>query len=210
MRTRRFIELAGFPAAGKSSVAALLAEWLCLRGIAAAIITEPGSSPQVQPLKADWDFNAWTLCKTVENILERDLLQDVDYFILDRGLVDAMWWLRSFEDRGQINCSTARCLRAFARTPRWFNKQLCTIALRDRIGTALVRRRQDVGRIVNAQTFDALWDSYYGVVAELAVEAPTYRIQVIDTDTLTPADVLDRTLAVASSLDHTIAEQMSR
>ena len=193
-----FVELAGLPAAGKTTAAHLLNTQLLREGSHCAVVPEAAGRSPLQQIKRHWKFNAWNLCETVESILEHSTARDTDVVILDRGLVDTLCWIEWFRSKNEIDSTTARALESFAQVPGWFREERLVIVLRVTFETAL-KRRGAQGQIVNPVTFNELQESYNSVLGRLQEEGvPTRDIRTIDTDDLSPTQVLDRVVRFVS------------
>lgn len=193
-----FVELAGLPAAGKTTAAHLLNAQLLREGAQCEVVPEAAGRSPLQQIKRHWKFNAWNLCEAVESILEHSTTRDRDVVILDRGLVDALCWIQWFRSKNEINSTTACALESFAQVPAWFREERLVIVLRVTFETAL-KRRGAQGQIVNAVTFSELQNSYDNVLTRLHEEGlPTGDIHMIDTDALSPTQVLDRVVRFVS------------
>jgi len=135
-----FVELAGLPAAGKTTTARLLKAQLSREGSQCEVVPEAAARSPLQQIKRHWKFNAWNLCEGVESILEHSTTRDLDVVILDRGLVDTLCWIQWFRSKNEIDSTTACALESFAQVPGWFREERLVIVLRVTFETALKRR----------------------------------------------------------------------
>lgn len=188
-----FLELAGLPAAGKTTTAALISERVSDLGLRCAVVPEAAARSPISHLKRNWRFNAWTLCQAVTSVLEHYGAREHDVVVLDRGLVDALCWIRWFRTRSAIDLSTANTLEAFARVSAWFQVPTVVAVLRARFETALSRRGGS-GRIVNAQTFKELQLAYQSTVDELQEGQQVGTLHFIDTDNLSRVEVAEEVM----------------
>jgi thymidylate kinase len=195
MPTPVFIELAGLPAAGKTTTASLLQEKLTRRGLRCLVVPEAAGRSPLASLKRNWQFNVWTLCQGVSSVLEHQGRQDKDVVVLDRGLVDALCWMRWFRMRRGIEPMLADAVEAFAKVPTWFQAVRLVVVLRVKFETALKRRGQP-GRIVNAETFEELHRAYSSVTKDLTNRTRQEQPRYLDTDGLSRSQVLDEVLSV--------------
>jgi thymidylate kinase len=193
--SRSFVlELAGVPAAGKTSTAAALREELSGRGIDSYVVAEAAARSPLKHLKRDWMFNAWTLCQTVADFLEHVEGNAHSVVIFDRGLVDALSWIRWFRLQHQIAEDTWSRLRDFARIPKWFDRTDFVLVLRAHFDTALQRRGRP-GQIVNRKTYAELNEAYSATVNEISGGGYNH-IRVIDTDDVSVSRVVRAALEV--------------
>src|SRR5579862_7896302 len=84
------IEFSGLPKSGKTSTISILQLFLKRNGIKAEVYTERASLSPIKK-KMHLDFNVWVSCASLEGMLEA-LHKDIDVFILDRGIFDALVW----------------------------------------------------------------------------------------------------------------------
>lgn len=191
-----FLELAGLPASGKTTTASLLKQRLTKRGLRGTIVPEAAAESPLLHLKRDWRFNAWTLCQAVASVVEHADTEQHDVVVLDRGLLDALCWIKWFRLRSEIDTATASALESFALVPTWFRKTAVTVVLHVRFETAL-QRRGATGRIVNPRTFQELRRAYDGTVNELLQRELAKHVRMLETDDMSPDQVCQ---AVASLL----------
>jgi len=185
-----FVELAGLPASGKTTTASLLNERLSAWNLCCTVVPEAATKSPLSHLKRNWQFNAWTLCQTVGSVLECSSTQEHDVMVLDRGLVDALCWIEWFRSKNEIDAATANALESFAQVSTWFQQLKVIVVLRVKFETAL-RRRGVAGRIVNPQTFEELRRAYESTVGGLERSNQATDIRVLDTDDLSPVQVLE-------------------
>jgi thymidylate kinase len=188
-----FLELAGLPAAGKTTTAALISKRVSDLGLRCAVVPEAAARSPLSHLKRNWRFNAWTLCQAVTSVLEHHGTREHDVVVLDRGLVDALCWIRWFRSRSEIDLPTASTLEAFARVSAWFQVPTVVAVLRARFETALSRRGAS-GRIVNAQTFEELQLAYRNTFADLQEGQRVSTVHFIDTDNLSRMEVAEEVM----------------
>lgn len=193
-----FLELAGLPAAGKTTLAGLLKSEVRRLKRNCTVVPEAAAKSPLVELKRDWRFNAWTLCQTVSRILELDQRPAKDLVVLDRGLFDAMCWITWHVKRGTLHTKEAGALCSFARLPCWFRRLDLVIVLRVDFDTAL-RRRKETGRILNRKTFAELERAYGATLADFVWPKRT-RLRFIDTDMLSPSEVLERTVGLLEEM----------
>jgi hypothetical protein len=84
------IEFSGAPKAGKTRSISVLELFLKRNGIKAEVFTERASIAPIKT-KGHLYFNVWVSCASLQGMLEA-LYRDLDVFILDRGLFDALVW----------------------------------------------------------------------------------------------------------------------
>ena len=113
------IEFSGSPKAGKTRSIAGLELFLKRNGIRVEVYTERAS---VSPIKSKGhlNFNVWVSCASLEGMLEA-LYKDIDVFILDRGLFDALVWNEWLYMTGKVTFEEARQVEDFFKMKRWLD-----------------------------------------------------------------------------------------
>jgi predicted NUDIX family phosphoesterase len=111
------IEFSGAPKAGKTRSISVLELFLKRNGIKAEVFTERASIAPIRS-KGHLNFNVWVSCASLQGMLEA-LYRDVDVFILDRGLFDALVWNEWLERTGKITHKEATQVADFFAMDRW-------------------------------------------------------------------------------------------
>jgi thymidylate kinase len=185
------VEFAGLPAAGKTTMTNLLAAKLRRLGIRTIPLPEAAADCPLIKLKRDWHFNVWTLCHTVERILEAFADDSAEVIIADRGLFDAFCWMEWFKERRSIDLRTASVLQDFAMLHEWAARPHITFLLTVGFATAL-ERRGHTGRIVNLETYTELECAYNNALDRMPEEEKA-SMEVVATDQLSRNEVLEQT-----------------
>lgn len=99
------LELAGVPKAGKTTTLNQIRAFLKRCGFRVEIVVERAAVCPIRDKKHP-NFNVWTACATLSQVLEKTQAQprpdDPDILILDRGLFDAVCWFAFMERVGRI------------------------------------------------------------------------------------------------------------
>jgi len=115
-------EFAGVPKAGKTSTSNALQAFLKRCGFRVEIVIERTSLCPIRD-KTHSNFNVWTACTTLAQILEKTQnpprIDDPDILILDRGLFDALCWLRLMERLERIRPEERRGIESFLTMADW-------------------------------------------------------------------------------------------
>src|SRR5438128_53626 len=111
------IEFSGSPKAGKTRAIAVLALFLKRNGIKVDTFTERASVSPIES-KGHLNFNVWVSCASLQGMLEA-LYRDLDVFILDRGIFDALVWNEWLEMTGKITGEEASQVSQFFTMERW-------------------------------------------------------------------------------------------
>jgi thymidylate kinase len=186
------IELAGLPAAGKTSAAELLSARLRDRRVTCEVIEEAAQHNPLQALKCEWPFNVWSSCHMLMRLLEVQAADSAQVIIVDRGLLDAQCWMLWFKQRREIDAETYAALRTFLRAPAWAASTSVVVELQVGFETALERRSGDTGRIFNSRTFRDLSRAYELTCLDQGALHPKTELIRIDTNGLPLAKVVER------------------
>ena len=115
-------EFAGVPKAGKTSTLNALQAFLKRCGFRVEIVIERASICPIRD-KTHSNFNVWTACTTLAQILEKTQnpprIDDPDILILDRGLFDALCWLRLMERLERIRPEERQGIESFLTMADW-------------------------------------------------------------------------------------------
>jgi hypothetical protein len=186
------IEIAGRPYAGKTTLARGLARSLRESGVQCDLIEEAWPHFPEPDWKLRWEFSAWTMMETIGSIIEHMASSANHVLVVDKGLIDVQCWFEWFRMRGLLTESMAGQLTQWSRLSTWY-EQIDTVLVLDASYDVAVRRRQGVGRIVNATTFRQLEVAYDRVLSEVAVP-----VEVRRTDDITPQETLKWALDVVN------------
>lgn len=111
------IEFSGAPKAGKTRLISILELFLKRNEIKAEVFTERASIAPIKS-KAHLNFNVWVSCASLQGMLET-IYRDLDVFILDRGVFDALVWNEWLEMTGKITRQEASEVAQFFTMSRW-------------------------------------------------------------------------------------------
>jgi predicted NUDIX family phosphoesterase len=111
------IEFSGSPKAGKTRAISGVELFLKRNGIKVEVYTERASISPIKS-KGHLNFNVWVSCASLQGMLEA-LYKDIDVFILDRGIFDALVWNEWLHMTGKVTASEARQVEQFFEMKRW-------------------------------------------------------------------------------------------
>ena len=138
------IEFAGVPKAGKTSTLNQVYAFLRRCGFKCEVVVERASVCPIKD-KKHFNFNIWTACTTLSQLLEKTQTppraDDPDILFLDRGVFDAMCWLRLLERLGRIRADDRNKANAFLLTDDWTSRVTGVIAMSTKPADALERER---------------------------------------------------------------------
>lgn len=124
-RSPLVIEFAGVPKAGKTSTLNQVQAFLKRCGFATSVVVERASVCPIRDKKHS-NFNIWTACTTLAQILEKTQVpprsEDPDILILDRGLFDSIWWLALMERLARIRKVEREEAERFLLADEWRNR----------------------------------------------------------------------------------------
>lgn len=116
------IEFAGTPKAGKTTTLGAIQAFLRRCGFRVEVVVERASVCPIRD-KKHANFNIWTACTTLAQILEKTQgpprADDPDILILDRGLFDAVAWLGMMERLARIRSDEREVAERFFLLPDW-------------------------------------------------------------------------------------------
>jgi predicted NUDIX family phosphoesterase len=125
-------EFAGVPKAGKTSTLNALQAFLKRCGFRAEIVID---STALCPIRDQThsNFNVWTACTTLAQILGKTHnppgFDGPDILILDRGLFDALCWLRLRERLQRIRPKERQVIESFLRLAEWRRRILAVFVM---------------------------------------------------------------------------------
>jgi predicted NUDIX family phosphoesterase len=126
------VEFAGVPKAGKTSTLNHIYSFLRRCGFRCEVVVERASVCPIRD-KRHFNFNIWTACTTLCQLLDktqnppRD--DDPDILFLDRGIFDAVCWLSLLEGLGRITSEDRAKAEAFFLTADWTSRVSGVIAM---------------------------------------------------------------------------------
>jgi len=112
------IEFSGSPKSGKTTAIDVLSLFFRRNNFRVKTFTERASISPIATRKGHLDFNVWVSCASLQGLIE-SIEKDIDLFILDRGLFDALVWNRMLERTGKITGQEAGTIEAFFAMDRW-------------------------------------------------------------------------------------------
>jgi len=116
------IEFAGTPKAGKTTTLSQLNAFLKRCGFKVEVVIERASLCPIKD-KKHVNFNIWTVCTTLSQILEKTQTpprpDDPQILILDRGIFDSIFWLRLMERLQRIRPLERKVVEDFLLIPDW-------------------------------------------------------------------------------------------
>lgn len=114
------IEFCGSPKSGKSSCINSLSLFLRRNKFRTKVLTERASVCPVND-KYDPNFNIWTACSAIAELVEvlSNNSKDYDVIILDRGIFDALCWFNWLKDNDSLDQENFKSLETFLVMNKW-------------------------------------------------------------------------------------------
>ncbi len=116
------IEFAGLPKAGKTTTINHVQSFLRRCGFRVEIVVERASVCPIRDKKHS-NFNVWTACTTLSQVLEKTQTPpgsgDPDIIILDRGIFDALLWFTMMERLARIRKRDRKRVEEFFLIDDW-------------------------------------------------------------------------------------------
>ena len=116
------IEFAGVPKAGKTTTLTQVQAFLKRCGFRTDVMVERASVCPIRD-KKHANFNIWTLCTTLAQILEKTQnpprSDDPQILFLDRGLFDSICWLTMMEKLSRIRQEDRETIQKFLSIDDW-------------------------------------------------------------------------------------------
>ena len=141
------IEFAGTPKAGKTTTLTALQAFLKRCGFKVEVVVERASVCPIRDKKHS-NFNIWTACTTLAQVLEKTQIppraDDPEVLILDRGLFDSIVWLEMMERLARIRREEREAAERFLLSPDWRKRISCVIVMTASPADAMQREQGDL------------------------------------------------------------------
>ena len=181
------IEFAGVPKAGKTTTLAHVQTFLKRCGFRTGVVVERASVCPIRD-KKHANFNVWTACTTLAQVLEKTQNppndDDPHILFLDRGLFDSICWMRMMEQISRVRRDERELIERFLTIDDW-RKRISAVFVMLASAADAMDREQGVlpvtgrgGSIMNTQTLKQIRDVNQSCIEELS---DCFRIFTIDT-----------------------------
>lgn len=181
------IEFAGVPKAGKTTTLGQLQSFLKRSGFRVEVVIERASVCPIRDKKHS-NFNVWTACTTLAQILEKTQdpprIDDPHILILDRGLFDSISWLMMMERLERIRTDDRKTLERFLLIDDWRERITGVIVMTASPQDAMEREKGFLpvegakGSIMNLEVLQRMLENTRETVERLKRD---FRIYTIDT-----------------------------
>lgn len=186
------IEFAGLPKAGKTTTLNQVQAFFRRCGFRVEVVVERASVCPIRDKKHS-NFNVWTACTTLSQILEKTQTPprpgDPDILILDRGLFDALLWFSMMERLVRIRKADREILEKFILIDDWRTRIAGIILMTARPADALEREKGHLpvvgleGSIMNAEVLGQMKEVLDNTVEKFKEKFRILRIDTSDGET---------------------------
>jgi thymidylate kinase len=192
-----YIELAGTPRAGKTTVLTRLAKLLRDRDLHVETVDESANGCPI-PDKCNPFFNVWTFCTTLRQVLAARHT-GTDVVLIDRGIVDAACWMDWYRVTGSLSVDDHHAIETFVLHPLWARAMDLVLVMKADPAVATEREGAEregrsLGPIVNPDILAQFNASVDRVRSRLDGRYP---LVPLDTTRLGPSEVLHRLIDAA-------------
>jgi predicted NUDIX family phosphoesterase len=190
MRGRKpiVLEFAGVPKAGKTTTLGQVQTFLRRCGFRVEVVVERASICPIRD-KKHFNFNVWTSCTTLSQILEKTQSppspEDPDILILDRGLFDSITWLSLMERLCRVRTAELDILNKFLRIDDWRRRITAVIVMTANPEDSLMREQgqlpvvgRPAGSIMNPEVLKQMLRTTREMTNKLKRD---FRIRTFDT-----------------------------
>jgi thymidylate kinase len=176
------VEFSGTPKAGKSTIINSLRLFLARNDFKPFVLTERASTSPIRD-KTHPFFNVWTACATLTQMIDAAQAGKDDVVIMDRGLLDALAWMRWLEDNGRLESEQRLVIERFFTMPLWANLVDLVLIMKVSPEESLEREFKDQvtrkpGKIMNSETIRQFNDALSSIE-----DSQTYFSNVLSVNT---------------------------
>lgn len=212
------IEFAGLPKAGKTTTISQVHTFLKRCGFRVETVVERASVCPIRD-KKHANFNVWTACTTLAQLLEKTQdpprLDDPQILFLDRGIFDAICWLTFMEKLARIRKDERECIERFLSMTEWRHRLTAVILMTTDPEVSMKRERgalpvESTGSIMNPEVLEQMRGTLDEVEAR---HSGSFRIIRVDTSLGDTAQGIRETAEMVATsildlIDEEIAERI--
>jgi predicted NUDIX family phosphoesterase len=214
-RSAIVIEFAGVPKAGKTTTLNHVQAFLRRCGFRVNVVVERASVCPIKD-KKDSNFNIWTACTTLVQVLDKTQtppsVDDPEILILDRGIFDSIWWFTLMEDLARIRKEDRLLVESFLLADEWRKRISGVVVMTTTASDALLREKGPLpvegaqGSIMNPHVLEKTRELVQAAADRLIGK---FRIRVVDTSSAEFGNnTRDTCAAVASQVLDWVEEQI--
>lgn len=181
------VEFAGVPKAGKTSTINQIAAFFKRCGFRVEVVIERASVCPIRDKKHS-NFNVWTACTTLAQLLEKTQNppkdDDPQILILDRGIFDSLCWLSMMERLSRIRTDDRKAIESFLMVEDWRTRISGVIVMSASPDDSMKRERGHLhvpgaaGSIMNTEVLEQMRNTTNKVADKYNGD---FRIEKVDT-----------------------------
>ena len=186
------IEFAGVPKAGKTTTLTHVQSFLKRCGFRTDVVVERASVCPIRD-KKHANFNVWTACTTLAQILEKTQNpprpDDPQILFLDRGLFDSICWMTMMERISRIRPRERKVIHDFLTIEDWRKRISAVFVMLTSPQDAMKRERGllpvegAAGSIMNEDILTQIRNTTIQCINELEKDFRVYRVDTSDGET---------------------------
>lgn len=210
------LEFAGIPKAGKTTTLSQLQAFLKRCGFRVEVVVERASICPIRD-KKHANFNIWTACTTLSQILEKTqsppLAEDPDILILDRGLFDSICWLTMMERLSRIRSDDLSIIEKFLRIDDWKKRITAVVVMTASPADSLEREKGyllvegEAGSIMNVEVLTKMLETTLATAKHLSRD---FNIHIVDTSSPELRSEQQKTIELVADFVLTVIEKQLR
>jgi len=207
------VEFAGVPKAGKTSTLNQVQAFFKRCGFRTEVVVERASVCPIRD-KKHANFNIWTVCTTLAQILEKTQdpprVDDPHILFLDRGLFDSICWLSMMERLARIRHQDRKLVERFLLIDDWCKRITAVIVMIASAVDAMKREQGYIpvengkGSIMNKEVLEQIKKTNLECVRKLK---DYFRIHIIDTSNGDTKDNPKKTAEIAADIVLSLIEE---
>ncbi len=207
------IEFAGVPKAGKTTTLSHLQRFLKRCGFRTEIVVERASVCPIRDKKHS-NFNVWTACTTLAQILEKTQdpprIDDPHILILDRGTFDSICWMRMMERLARIRRTDRETIERFLRSDDWRKRISVVVVMLASATDAMTREKgylpveEAMGSIMNKDVLQQVIETTRHCAEELKRD---FRIHIVNTSSRDTKNKPQRTAEAVADIVLSLVEE---
>lgn len=186
------IEFAGVPKAGKTTTLVHVQRFLKRCGFRTDVVVERASVCPIRDKKHS-NFNVWTACTTLAQILEKTQTpprpDDPQILFLDRGIFDSICWMTMMERISRIRSDEREVIQEFLTLDDW-KKRISAVFVMLASPKDAMEREQSIlpveeaeGSIMNLDILKQIKEINEQCIAQLGKDFQIYKINTSDGET---------------------------
>ena len=206
------IEFAGVPKAGKTTTLTHVQTFLKRCGFRTDVVVERASVCPIRD-KKHANFNVWTACTTLAQVLEKTQdppkPDDPHILFLDRGLFDSICWMRLMEQISKVRTEERELIERFLTIDDWRKRISAVFVMLASAHDAMSREHKVLpvagggGSIMNTDILRLIRDEYESCREELR---GSFNIFKIDTSASDKNNKPERTAEEVADIILSLAE----